>query len=80
MYAFCTLNGCNWMQGNFGQHILAAVTRSKNINRISSIVDKLINMNKTTYRQAAIDSSMPGKFKKGNETPNKFAWNFGLAH
>ena len=26
----------------------------------------LINMNKITYRQAAIDSSMPGEFKKCN--------------
>ena len=28
----------------------------------------LINMNKITYRQAEIDSSMPGEFKKCNQT------------
>ena len=34
------------------------------------------NMNKITYRQAEIDSYMPGEFKKCNQTPQKFAWNF----
>ena len=37
-------------------------------------------MNKITHRQAAIDSSMSGEFKKWNLTPKKFAWNFGFAH
>ena len=27
------------------------------------------NLNKITHRQAAIDSSMPGEFKKCNQTP-----------
>ena len=29
-----------------------------------------------TFRQAEIDSSMPGEFKKCNQPPEKFAWNF----
>ena len=29
-----------------------------------------------THRQAEIDSSMPGDFKKCNQTPQKFAWIF----
>ena len=30
------------------------------------LAPNLTNMNKITYRQAAIDSSMPGEFKKCN--------------
>ena len=44
--------------------------------RAAFLTPTLINMNKITYRQAEIDSSMPGEFKKCNQTPQKFAWNF----
>ena len=40
----------------------------------------LTKMNKITYRQAAIDSSMPAEFQKYDYTPKKFAWNFGFVH
>ena len=38
----------------------------------------LIDMNKITYRQAEIVSSMPGEFKKCNQTPEKFAHKFAI--
>ena len=40
----------------------------------------LTNMTKITYLQALIDSSMPTKLKKCNETPKKFAWTLNFAH
>ena len=37
-------------------------------------------MTKITYLQALIDSSMPAKLKKGNETPKKFALTLNPTH
>ena len=47
---------------------------------LANLPPNLTNFTKITYLQALIDSSMPTKFKKCNETPKKFAWPLNFAH
>ena len=50
------------------------------LSSLAILPPNLPNMAKITYLQALIDSSMPTKLKKCNETPKKFAWTLNFAH